>query len=314
MGTRNYNLGSRNMNDAVQIALGMATERGIIGETTASNIAGRFTQFVDFAKDNGVGRLEKIDQELVREYGKIIADRVDSAELKASTGQNLVSAVNAVMALVTSGNWKTVGPVADCGIAQRSAIRETVPPGLDRQVFNNVISELQSRGLERQVVIAELAREVGLRTKEASLLNSKTALEQAKTSGIVTIALGTKGGRSRSVQITSEKQLATLEKAANLQGNNRSIMPPDKHWKEWRNGELRAGREIVKEVSGGGYHDLRAAYACERYRILTGCKTSVENGGKLSAERAADRAARMQIAAELGHGRIDVIAEYIGGR
>jgi hypothetical protein len=313
-GTRNFNLGTRNMSGAAQIALGRSAENGLIGETTVADIAGRFTQFVDFAKAHGVGRLERITGDLVLKYGKGLAGRVDSAELKPGTAQNLVSAVNAVMVIVTSGDWKTVGPVADCGISQRSAIRLDIPPGLDREVFAKTIAELHDRGLERQVAIAELARELGLRSKEGALLDAQKAFSEATKVGVVTISLGTKGGLDRIVSITSEKQLATLEKAANVQGNHRSIMPPDKNWKEWRNGELRVGREIVQEISGGGYHDLRAAYACERYHELTGHRSPVENGGKMAAERGTDREARMQIAQELGHGRIDVVSEYIGGR
>jgi hypothetical protein len=45
---------------------------------------------------------------------------------------------------------------------------------------------------------------------------------------------------------------------------------------------------------------------------LTGWAAPVA-GGEI-ADRDADREAREQIAEELGHGRIDVVSEYIGGR
>jgi hypothetical protein len=313
-GTRNFGLGSRNMNDAAQIALDRAAETGLIGQCSVSDMVGRFSKFVEFAKAHSVGRLEKVSGELVREYGRGLAALVNSEKIKPATAQNLISTVNSVMTIVTSGAWQSVGPVQDCGVEQRCAIRESVPPALDRAVYNAVIAELQNRGLERQVSVAELARELGLRSKECSLLDAKKAFSEATKSGFVTISLGTKGGRERSLEITSAKQLDALSKAAGLQGGNRSVMPADKNWSQWREGELRVGREIVQEISGGGLHDLRAAFSCERYRELTGHKTPVENGGKMATDRGADRAARIQIANELGHGRIDVVSEYIGGR
>jgi len=88
------------------------------------------------------------------------------------------------------------------------------------------------------------------------------------------------------------------------------MIPADQTWKSWRENDLRAARKIVQEHTGGGLHDLRAAYACERYESLT-CNPAPVAGGEI-VDRAADREAREQIAAELGHGRIDVVAEYVG--
>ena len=112
--------------------------------------------------------------------------------------------------------------------------------------------------------------------------------------------------------ITSQAQLGALERAAQAQGEARAVMPSDQNWKSWREGELRDAREIVQEHTGGGLHDLRAAYACERYEALT-CHSAPCAGGEIQ-DRAADQAARLEISAELGHGRAEVAAEYLGGR
>jgi hypothetical protein len=50
----------------------------------------------------------------------------------------------------------------------------------------------------------------------------------------------------------------------------------------------------------------------ERYEALTGHPAPVM-GGHID-DRQADRDAREQISHELGHDRIEVVAEYIGGR
>ena len=106
--------------------------------------------------------------------------------------------------------------------------------------------------------------------------------------------------------------MASLARAAEAQGSARAVMPPDQDWKSWRNGELRDTREIIQSATGGGLHDLRSAYACERYQELTGHSAPAAGGEIL--DRGADLTAREKISAELGHGRIDVVSEYIGGR
>ena len=128
----------------------------------------------------------------------------------------------------------------------------------------------------------------------------------------MTISDGTKGGREREVPITSEAQLGTLARAAEAQGDARAVMPPGENWKTWREGELREAREVVQEHTGGGLHDLRAAYACERYEALTGHAAPC-TGGEIS-DRDRDAAARLAVAEELGHGRAEVTSEYVGGR
>jgi hypothetical protein len=99
---------------------------------------------------------------------------------------------------------------------------------------------------------------------------------------------------------------------ARAKGNSRNLVPTEASWREWREGGLRDGRETIQEHGINGYHDLRAAYACERYETLTGHPAPVMGG--LVEDRQVDRDAREQISHELGHDRIEVIAEYIGGR
>ncbi len=299
--SKNFGWGSRDMSDAGRIAL-ESTNSGF--ETVAAH-AQRFSKFKDFAKENGVARMERVDAQLVEKYGKELADKVDAGEMKPSYAQNLVSSINAVMSAATRGEWKSVSPTKDCNIEARCNVRYTAaPPHVETAKLNLD---------ERQNAVVNLAQDLGLRSKEASLMNAKAALAEAVCRGIVSISDGTKGGRFREVPITNQQQIQSLKAAAQAQGGARAVMPQDQNWKSWREGGLREAREAVAEATGArGIHDLRASYASERYEALTGYSAPC-NGGKIE-DREADRAAREKIAAELGHGRIEVVSSYIGGR
>lgn len=310
--SRNFGLGSRDMARAGQNALDQAAANREVSFATAATNSERWSQFVSWAKESGINRMEHITPSLVAAYGQGLASQVESGRLSAATAQNCVSAVNSVLSRATKQQWQSVSPTKDCGIAQRCGVRNDAPGGLDRQTYNKALESVREQLGTRAASVVELARELGLRSKEASLINARSALSQAQKSGQVTIREGTKGGRSRDLYVTTERQISALVNAAAAQGSARAVMPPGQDWKSWRNGELRDTREIVKSETGGGLHDLRAAYACDRYEQLTGHAAPVA-GGEIP-DRESDRAAREQISAELGHGRIDVVSEYIGGR
>ena len=63
-------------------------------------------------------------------------------------------------------------------------------------------------------------------------------------------------------------------------------------------------------------HGLRHSYAQRRYEELTGGKAPTAGGPPRRAlsgpAKRADTAARLAIARELGHGRIEVAAQYLG--
>lgn len=316
--SRNYGLGTRDMRSAGRIALDKAADKREMSFSTADTVADRWSKFVVYAKENGIGRMEKITPELVTQYGKSLAEKVVNREkniqgreqLAASTAQNLLSGVNTVMHLVRA-DWKSVSPTKTCLISPRSMIRTTVPAGLDRSISAVAINALKEAGLPRAAIVAELARELGLRSKEASLLDANKALREAGKHGSIRISDGTKGGRVRELTITKE-QVSVLTKAAAIQGTNRSIMPANIDLNKFRSTELKLGRAVLQTLGIRGYHDQRAAYACDRYKALTGQPAPV-CGGKI-LDREADMAARYQISAELGHGRSDVAVSYIGSR
>lgn len=308
--SRNYGLGSRDMSSAARIALDRAAQRGELSFSSVATLTERFSQFVNAVRAQGIGRLERISPELVQAYGQHLSTQVQRSELSPAYAQNLVSAINTVMHLVC--DWSSVSPTKACGIAQRCAVRDTPPLGVDRTLLERSLEQLRGNDQLRAAAVADLARELGLRSKEAALLNAHKALEEARESGLVTIIDGTKGGRARTVPVLQEQQLSALANAAIQQGVGRSLIPVEQNWKQFRENTLRQGRIPLQQVGINGYHDLRAAYACDRYQQITGSPAPVIAGGIV--DKHLDRLAREQISSELGHGRIDVVSEYIGGR
>ncbi|MDP3660089.1 integrase domain-containing protein [Phenylobacterium sp.] len=308
--SRNFGLGSRDMSTAGRFVLNAAARAGTLSFSTAGTNAGRWSQFVGWAKDHDVKKMENVTSELVREYGRELASRVKAGEMADSTAQNLVSSVNSVMGLATK--WKSVSPTKECGIEQRSMVREDAPGAMDRGTYERALQAVKEELGPKGGAIVELAREFGLRSKEASLFDARTACQEAKERGYITVSEGTKGGREREIEIRTPEQAGALVRAAEAQGDDRAVMPAAENWQSWREGELRDVRELVAEHTGGGLHDLRAAYACERYTGMTGHAAPCA-GGQI-ADKGADREAREVLAKELGHGRIDVVSEYVGGR
>jgi len=77
---------------------------------------------------------------------------------------------------------------------------------------------------------------------------------------------------------------------------------------------IRPARDIRHDHDLKGFHEQRAAYACERYEQITQHRSPINGGQCCQLDKNLDRQARRQISYELGHGRIDVVATYIGGR
>ena len=89
---------------------------------------------------------------------------------------------------------------------------------------------------------------------------------------------------------------------------SRNLIAPHESYLVFLQKIIRAARDIK------GFHELRAAYACERYEQLTQNHAPINGGQCCQVDRKLDREARGQVSYELGHGRIDVAAAYIGGR
>jgi hypothetical protein len=121
----------------------------------------------------------------------------------------------------------------------------------------------------------------------------------------------TKGGRERVIPIGTPEQRAVVDQAKKL-ADGRSLIPEGSTYKD----QLKAFRAECKRVGINGVHGLRHRYAQERYLQKTHWECPARGGPKakeLSPEdRSVDQRARLEISLELGHGRAQITAIYLG--
>lgn len=120
-----------------------------------------------------------------------------------------------------------------------------------------------------------------------------------------------KGGRAREIPIGTPEQRTALD-AARALAQGGSLIPVHLRYRD----QLQRFRAQCDKAGIHHVHGLRHAYAQGRYRELTG-RPCPHAGGPISAQltpvqKERDRAARLTISAELGHGREQVTSIYLG--
>ncbi|MNR18840.1 hypothetical protein D3C85_1355910 [compost metagenome] len=154
--------------------------------------------------------------------------------------------------------------------------------------------------------------------REAILADLLRLNREANDLGRINIQDGTKGGRAGASAprwITVDDHiLGALGFARQVSpGGSRNLIAPDESYRNVLQEIIRPARDILHAHNLKGFHELRAAYACERYEQITQHRAPINGGQCCRVDRQLDREARRQISYELGHGRIDVVAAYIGG-
>jgi hypothetical protein len=272
----------------------------------------RWQQFSSYARSQNVNDAREVTRDLIVEYGRALSVRVESAELSVRYAQNLLSTVNVVLESMRADRILHVSPAELVG--NRKNVRTAAPAGLDRSAVERVVAQLADGNEQRVALVAALARDFGLRFREASLLDARRALNEAKVRGAVNITAGTKGGRGKKVDRwvpVSQRAMATLTRAVGIQCRSPNLIPGNLSFRQWRDHARHAWMGAASQHGLHGFHDLRAAYACDRYGQLTGSAAPVV-AGQRGVSKEEDTAARAVIAQELGHGRTDVLAAYVG--
>ena len=121
----------------------------------------------------------------------------------------------------------------------------------------------------------------------------------------------TKGGRAREVPVLKDVQRRVLDEARGLVGGG-ALIPPERNFAEQR----KVYEDETERAGLDHMHGLRHRYALTRYEDLTGWKAPAAGGPPRSTlkgdRKRLDTAARLAIARELGHGRVEVVGAYCG--
>ena len=282
----------------------------------------RWLAFVKWCRSEqgpGINDARRIDREVLVDYAAYLRDLVKRGDLAVSTAQNRLSSVNRTMAALRGDKYvRLPSPSKTLGM-QRTGVRHMAPQGQDREQVKQIVDTLCSHHQLRAAAIVLLARAIGMRLREAILADLPRLTREAEDLGKINIQDGTKGGRSGASAprwITVDERIRdALEFAEQVSPTgSHNLIAPNENYLSVLQGFVHSARDILHSQNLKGFHELRAAYACERYEQITQHRAP-NNGGKCcQLNQRLDYEARRQISYELGHARIDVVAAYIGGQ
>ena len=267
----------------------------------------------------GYNDARQIDRQTLQDYAAYLRQQIQQGELCIATAQNRLSSVNRTLAALRGDQDVRIASPSQALGQQRSTVRTRAPDGQDRQQVQRVLEALGEQQHDRVAAIIRLARATGMRLREAILADLPRLHREAEHFGRINIQDGTKGGRSGASAprwiIANEEVNAALQLAREVSpASSRNLLGRDESYVAFLQRTVLPAREILHTRGLKGFHELRAAYACERYEQLTGHAAPVNGGHCYRIDRKLDQQARQQISLELGHNRIDVVSAYIGGR
>lgn len=282
----------------------------------------RWQAFVKWCRSEqgpGINDARQIDRKVLADYAAYLREVVRRGDLAVSTAQNRLSSVNRTMAALRGDQYvKVPSPSKALGM-QRTGVRQSVPQGQDRNQVMQIVDALCRQHQQRAAAIVLLARATGMRLREAILADLPRLSREANDLGRINIQDGTKGGRAgasapRWIAVDRHIRGALRFAQQVSPAVSHNLIAPHESFLNLLQEVIRPARAILHAHNLRGFHELRAAYACERYEQITQHRAPINDGHFCQVDRYLDREARRQISYELGHGRIDVVAAYIGGR
>lgn len=256
---------------------------------------------------------------MLADYAVYLREVVSRGDLAVSTAQNRLSSVNRTMAALRGDQCVKLPSPSKALAMQRTGVRQSVPQGQDREQVKQIVDALCSLDQRRVAAIVLLARATGMRLREAILADLPRLIRECEQHGKINIQDGTKGGRSGASAprwITVDDRIRDALKFSELFSpkGSRNLLAASESYSDFLQGVVRPVRDILRTQYLKGFHELRAAYACERYEQITHHPARVNGGMCYRINRQLDQEARKQVSYELGHGRVEVVAAYIGGR
>ncbi|MCP6694820.1 integrase domain-containing protein [Pseudomonas donghuensis] len=289
---------------------------------TVKAYSDRWQAFVRWCRSEdgpGFNDARQIARRTLLDYARYLRQQVEQGELAIATAQNRLSSVNRTMAALRGDlNVKVPSPSKALGM-QRTSVRCSVPQGQDREHVKRIVDVLCEHQQPRAAAIVQLARATGMRLREAILADLPRLKREAEHYDKINIQDGNKGGRGGATAprwITVDDHIREALRYAEQVSpdGSRNLLAPNESYLDFQREIVRPARDILHTHALKGFHELRAAYACERYEQITHHLAPINGGRCRRLDPHLDREARLQISYELGHGRIDVVSAYIGGR
>ena len=173
---RNYGFGSK-IGWAGREALREAYGHGHYATVAAH--AARWRRFTAWLKDVGIDDACQSALSVLECDADVLKKGVESGDIKVAYAQNLLSSANVVLEAMRGDRQIRIKPAQIVG--HRSALRTEPPTTYDSVRVTEAAQALRDAGYTRAAVVLELARTWGLRSREASLLDSKKALREVNT-------------------------------------------------------------------------------------------------------------------------------------
>lgn len=239
----------------------------------------------------------------------VLAKRWEEKRLSASTIQNNLSIFR------TFAGW-----IGKPGMVE-GADKYVSADAASRSSVNREDKSWQAHGVDIEAKIAEVAAKdarvglqlalqaaFGLRAREAMQLRPHVADKGA----YLALTVGTKGGRDRVVPIDTPEKRALIDQAKAFAASKlASTSDPAKTLAQVKNHYYHVLRACgITRQDGITGHGLRHGYANDRYREISGGGSPVRGGQ--APDRDTDKAARLEVAEELGHSRESVTTHYLG--
>jgi len=269
-------------------------------------------------EEHDIRDIRLITIDILSEYSLYLKLLMNEEEIAVSTATNRISSVNVVLEIIRGDCKVRINEISKALERKRCYIRRSAPDGMDISQVHMLHKELIASGHPRSAAIVLLARSTGMRLREC-ILADLPRITREDANNRINIQDGCKGGRSgafapRWISVTDEILYALNYARQVSPVGSRNLLAPDETYIRFIRREVNPSRTIMKLHGVKGPHELRAAFACDRYKSLVGTAAPVFPYPERAdiQDRDTVRAARQVISRELGHERLEVTNSYLG--
>lgn len=275
--------------------------------STAAHRSHRLNQALADMREVGIN-LKNVNQLRSTHIEKLVAhwvDQIKNEELAISTVKNKMTDLRWLADKIDKQNIVKRTNI-EYGIENRQYVNNEI--NIAKTIDNTELSKISDENIKLSL---QLQQEFGLRREEAIKFQPEYA---DKVDRIELKSSWTKGGRAREIPVLNERQRSLLNRIHEhcQKTGSKSLIPINKSYKQ----QLKTYVYQTSKADIRNNHGLRHNYAQERYKALTD-RDSPKMGGLTYRQmntviNQQDYEARMIISRELGHGREEVTAVYLG--